>query len=163
LSELSSFTSTRVERGFERRLLRLVGMPYVFGGRGYGGVDCSSLIVRAVRDALGLRVAQLPWMTADQLGRGRLGFTRPADEAELTGSPILVFFDWDEDEIFEHVAVKLGDGSWIWSSSSAGRVVHVNPVKEKVLRRQWREIEGALDGSRSSLRLVDWQALRGLR
>lgn len=160
--EIGASETPRVERAFERRLLRLVGLPYVFGGRGYGGVDCSSLIVRAVRDVLGMRVSQLPWMTADQLGRGRLGFTRPAGKLDIVGSCVLAFFDWDEDSIFEHAAVKLLDGSWVWSSSSAGRVVHVYPASENVLRRQWREIEGAFDGRRSSLRLVDWQALRGL-
>ncbi len=142
--------------------MRLVGLPYVFGGRGYGGVDCSSLIVRAAREVLGLRISQLPWMTADQLGKGHLGFTRQAAQDDVQ-SCVLAFFDWDEDATFEHVAVKLLDDSWIWSSSSAGRVVHVKPASETVLRRQWREIEGALDGARSSLRLVDWQALRELR
>jgi hypothetical protein len=102
-------------------------------------------------------------MTADQLGKGRLQFTVSAVNPCIGEACLLVFFDWDEDGVFEHVAAQLLDGSWVWSSSSAGRVVHVNPAMEQVLCRQWREIEGALDGGRSTLRVVNWTTLHALR
>ena len=76
----------RLERGFERNLLRLVGSPYRFGGRGVTGIDCSSVMMRAIRQSLRIPVAALRWMTADQIGRGRRNLTiaipdpEPADE-----------------------------------------------------------------------------------
>lgn len=163
LSEARCEESLREEQSFQRNMLRLVGLPYRYGGRGYGGIDCSSLIVRGIRDVLGLRVSQLPWMTADQLGKGHHESTVPALSDIHHRSCILVFFDWDKDGIYEHAAVKIFDGTWIWSSSSVGRVVHVNPATETTLRRQWREIEGALEGRCSVTRLANWQALRRLR
>lgn len=145
------------------RLLRLEGQPYRFGGRGYGGIDCSSLIVKGVRDVLRARVADLPWMTADQLAKGWLRVTKAAPETLPSDRCLLAFLDWDEDSVFEHAAVRLLDGSWIWSSSSAGRVVRVSPETERVFRRQWLEIAGAIDSPNSTLRVVDWMVVRKLR
>ena len=138
--------------------MKLVGLPYRFGGRGYGAIDCSSLIVRAARDVLRMRVSDLPWMTAHQIANGWLNFTVPIPAIPTPSVCMLALFDWDEDAIFEHAAVKLLDQSWIWSSSSVGRVIHINPKSEKILVRQWREIEGALDGRRSVYRMVNWRA-----
>lgn len=154
--------STQHEIALHRNLLRFTDMPYKFGGRGYGGIDCSSLIVTAVRRTRRMSVSALPWMTADQLGKGRFGITRPAPQALNGEQCVLAFFDWDEDSIFEHAAVRLLDGSWIWSSSSAGKVIRVNPAIKEKWRPQWREIEGALDGKHSALRVTNWRACERL-
>jgi hypothetical protein len=152
-------TPLREEFAFQRALIRLVGSPYKFGGRSRAGIDCSSLIVRAIREALRLSVAELPWMTADQLGKGYRGITRaPNSDSGLQCK--LAFFDWDEDSIYEHAAVRLLDYSWTWSSSSIGKVVRVNPSKDTAWRRQLREIEGALDGKKSTFRVVNWSNLQ---
>jgi cell wall-associated NlpC family hydrolase len=137
---------------------RLIGVPYKYGGRGYGGIDCSSLIVRGVREVFRLTVVALPWMSADQLARGFRGLTHLASDPESHEQCLLAFFDWDEDNIYEHAAVRLLDGSWVWSSSSVGKVVRVDPVSGTIWRRQWTEIEGALQGRHSTLRVVNWFA-----
>ena len=140
-----------------------VGAPYKFGGRGPTGIDCSSLLMRAIRKSLRLTVAQLPWMTADQMARGRQGVTVQATEMVSAQRCLLAFFDWYEDGIHEHAAACLPDGSWIWASTSAGKVIRVDPRSTSIWDRQWREIEGALDGRRSTLRMVDWRALGAIR
>lgn len=68
-----------------------VGAPYKFGGRGPTGIDCSSLLMRAIRKSLRLTVAQLPWMTADQMARGRQGVTVQATEMVSAQRCLLAF------------------------------------------------------------------------
>lgn len=123
------------------------------------GIDCSSLVMRAIRNSIRVTVAHLPWMTADQIARGYRNLTLPAENPSLSSNCLLAFFDWDEDDIYEHAAARLLDGTWIWASTSAGKVIHVDPRSSSIWERQWREIEGALDGRRSTLRIVDWHSL----
>ncbi|WP_035965573.1 NlpC/P60 family protein [Bradyrhizobium sp. YR681] len=151
---------SRREFAFQRALTRLVGAPYRFGGRSRAGIDCSSLIVRGIRETLRVNVAKLPWMTADQLGKGYRGITQATHDPDSGCRCTLAFFDWDEDSIYEHAAIRLLDNSWMWASSSVGKVVRIDPSSEVIWRRQWREIEGALDGKRSALRVVDWSAVQ---
>jgi len=147
----------RTEARFVKHLLRYVGLPYLFGGRGYAGIDCSSLIVGAIRSTVGKTVSQMPWMTADQLARGQSRITMSAVDPSSTARCALAFFDWDEDGIFEHAAVRLTDSTWMWSSTSAGQVVRVDPSDVHTHRRQWLEIEGALSGGKRTVRVVDWE------
>lgn len=144
------------ERQLQQLLLRSVGAPYRFGGRGITGIDCSSLLLRAIRSATRQTVHQLPWMTADQMARGHRDITIAADKHAAAEACVLAFFDWDQDQVYEHCAARLLDGSWVWASTSAGKVIHVDPTSSTVWDRQWREIEGALDGRRSTLRFVNW-------
>ncbi|MDZ4308848.1 NlpC/P60 family protein [Allopontixanthobacter sp.] len=146
----------RFEATFERALLRLVGVPYRFGGRGKSGIDCSSVMMQAIRQALRVRVTDLPWMTADSIGRGRRDLTVAMPDPEPQDRCALAFFDWDEDGIYEHMCARLVDGSWVWASSTVGQVVHVDTESRKRWRRQWREIEGALYGPNSTFRLINW-------
>ena len=145
------------ERTFQNALLKLVGSPYRFGGRSRVGIDCSSLLVRAIRQALRANVALLPWMTADQLAKG-LGAVTVAAESTETRC-MLAFFDWDRDGIFEHAAVRLVDHTWIWASTSAGKVIHVDPAREVRWGRQWQEINSSLAGPDCVNRTVNWEFL----
>jgi len=150
---------SRMENRLHHQLMKSVGIPYRFGGRGMAGIDCSSLLMRAIRNSMRVKVEHLPWMTADQIARGYRSVTIPAEDPPLSSNCLLAFFDWDEDEIFEHAAARLLDGTWIWASTSADKVIHVDPRSSSIWERQWREIEGALDGRRSTLRTVDWFSL----
>jgi len=104
-------------------------------------------------------VAKLPWMTANQIALGHRDITVPATDPSTPSACLLAFFDWDEDDIYEHAAARLLDKTWIWASTSVGRVIHVDPCSTTTWDRQWREIEGALDGSKSTLRIVNWLGL----
>jgi len=150
---------SRRERQLQRILLRFVGVPYQFGGRGMSGIDCSSLLVRAIRETVRRTVGELPWMTADQIARGHREITIQANLPITSEACRLVFFDWDEDQNYEHCAARLCDGSWIWASTSAGQVIHVDPQYDTVWDQQWREIEGALGGKICTHRFVNWSGL----
>lgn len=147
---------SRYEATFERTLLRLVDVPYRFGGRGTSGIDCSSVMMRAIRQAMRVTVTELPWMTANHIGRGRRNLTIPMPDPEPRDRVALAFFDWDEDGIYEHMCARLIDDSWVWASSTVGQVVHVDEEARHRWRRQWRQIEGSLYGPNSTLRLINW-------
>jgi cell wall-associated NlpC family hydrolase len=148
------------ERVFRNSLLRLIGAPYKYGGRGRAGIDCSSLLMRAIRDSVRLPVTALPWMTADQLARGQHRVTRQVPYAASCEGTLLCFFDWDEDRVYEHAVARLPDRTWVWASTSAGKVIHVDPDNEKTWRRQWQEIESTLGEPTSAFARVDWESLR---
>lgn len=148
-----------LERQFHSILLKMESLPYAFGGRGYGGIDCSSLMVKAMRRVVRKRVADLPWMTADQLAKGHLDVTVPSALDRSPDACPLVFFDWDEDGIHEHAAVRLLDHSWMWASSTAGRVLRVDPASHSLWQRQWKEISASLACPRTAVRLVNWKRI----
>lgn len=149
----------QLEGRLHQFLLSSVGAPYRFGGRGMTGIDCSSLLMRAIRMSVRQTVAKLPWMSANQIALGHRDITVPATDPSTPSACLLAFFDWDEDDIYEHAAVRLLDETWIWASTSAGMVIHVDPSSTTTWDRQWREIEGALDSSNSTLRIVNWLGL----
>lgn len=154
---------SRFETRLHRLLLASVGAPYKFGGRGMSGIDCSSVLMRAIRESTRLKVSQLPWMTADQMARGVRDVTAAPVASSAAERCQLAFFDWDEDGIYEHAAARLLDATWIWASTSAGKVIRVDPKLPAIWDRQWREIDGALDGPLSTIRQVNWIALATVR
>lgn len=149
-----------LEHRFHSALVKLDGIPYVFGGRGYGGIDCSSLVVKAMRRAARKRVANLPWMTADQLAKGYRRLTLPSLLPDSSQVCHLAFFDWDEDGIHEHAAVRLLDQTWLWASSTAGSVIRIDPRFETVWRRQWAEIRDSLGSARTKVRQINWAKVK---
>ena len=154
---------SRFEARLHRLLVASVGAPYKFGGRGMAGIDCSSVLMRAIRKSSGLKVSQLPWMTANQMARGERDVTVASVGASPSERCQLAFFDWDEDDVYEHAAARLLDATWIWASTSAGKVIRVDPNAPTIWERQWREIDDALKGPRSQLRQVNWFALATVR
>ncbi|BBQ83009.1 TPA: C40 family peptidase [Kluyvera ascorbata] len=150
---------SHLEKRFQKIIINTVDVPYKYGGRGMTGIDCSSLLLRAIRICLKKSVRELPWMTADQLAHGFKDITVPLDHSSFLDLCVLVFFDWDEDGIYEHAAVRILDGTWIWSSTSAGKVIHVNPSSTVIWDKQWREINDALDGCHSISRKINWIGL----
>ncbi len=89
--------------------MRYVGVPYVFGGNGPNGFDCSGF-TRFVfaRSGIGL-----PRMADEQFGLGR-----PVGQAHLQPGD-LVFFETYTDGV-SHVGIYLGEGKFISATSSRG-------------------------------------------
>jgi cell wall-associated NlpC family hydrolase len=102
-------TSSVVETALE-----VIGTPYVWGGTGANGFDCSGLI----RYAYGQHGVDLPRISADQLRRGRAVGTRI--EA-LEPGDVLGFSAVLGGEV-THVGLYVGDGRFIHSSSSGVRI-----------------------------------------
>ena len=85
------------------------GTPYILGGSGIGGIDCSAFIQTVFRDYFGV---DLPRHTGDQLQEGsavRRNFIRPGD---------LVFFRTRRGVL--HVGIAMHDGDFLHASVSQG-------------------------------------------
>ena len=94
-----------------------LGKPYVWGGTGPDGYDCSGLVMRAWQEA----GVDIPRVTTDQLAHGnRVGLDelQPGD---------LLFFNRGPDPQPGHVTMYAGDGEMI-NAPSTGQVVRVDPI-----------------------------------
>lgn len=94
-----------------------VGVRYVWGGNTQNGFDCSGY-VKYVYKNFGI---ELNRVAADQANQG----TKISKANLLPGD--LVFFDTDGGSNYiNHVGIYIGDGSFIQSSSGAGKVLISN-------------------------------------
>lgn len=88
------------------------GTPYVLGGSGIGGVDCSSFIQIVFKDYFGIT---LPRNTRQQLQEGssvRRHYTRPGD---------LVFFRTGRNTL--HVGILMDGDRFLHASVSSGVMI----------------------------------------
>lgn len=103
---------TDVERGLQSAYEEWKGTPYILGGSGIGGVDCSSFMQIVFRDQFGVT---LPRNTREQLRAGssvRRNAIRSGD---------LIFFQTSRNVL--HVGVAMRDGDFIHASTSAGVMI----------------------------------------
>lgn len=91
---------------------RWVGTPYVLGGEGRRGIDCSALVQQVFSDAFAL---ELPRTTRGQVLEGRL-----IERAELKAGD-LVFFR--PPGAYRHVGIYAGDGYFLHASTSQGVIL----------------------------------------
>ena len=105
----------------------LLGVPYVFGGSGRGGVDCSGLTAYAYRK-IGM---VLPHLAAAQ---ARLG--RWVSERKLRPGDLLIYHGGG------HVALYVGHGQMIHASSVHGQVVKVPVYQGYFVADQARRLIG---------------------
>ncbi len=93
------------------------GTPYVLGGAGMSGVDCSAFIQIIFDNYFGV---ELPRHTRDQLSAGssvRRNFIRPGD---------LIFFRTGRGVL--HVGIAMNDGDFLHASVSQG--VTISNIRE---------------------------------
>ena len=93
----------------------LLGTPYVYGGTGPWGFDCSGFVQHVFKQA----DYQLNRTASNQLCNGMI----VADDALLPGD--IVFFRGTSSEsgISSHVGIYMGNGEFIHASSSRGVVI----------------------------------------
>lgn len=107
----------------ERAALGYLGRPYITGGVGSPGFDCSGLTCRIFAEA----GYAIPRVSRDQARAGRpipLGSIAPGD---------LLFFAEPGDPRIRHVGLYLGDGELLHAASGLGRVV-VSPLSQRWYR-----------------------------
>ncbi|MDT0304324.1 C40 family peptidase [Streptomonospora wellingtoniae] len=100
-----------------------VGKPYVWGGVGPGGFDCSGLVMRAWQAA----GVDIPRVTTDQYGAG----TR-VDRSELKPGDLLFYDTTDVGSpgpAPSHVTMYIGDGEMV-NAPSTGQSVRIQPVRD---------------------------------
>ena len=94
------------------------GVPYVLGGMGYNGVDCSSFMQIVFEDYFGLK---LPRNTRDQIKVGK-----SVKQKSITLGD-LVFFQTGKNTL--HVGVMVNNREFMHASTSSG--VMISGLQEK--------------------------------
>lgn len=113
------FTESLLQRaashvdGLLNSSLQYLGIPYRFGGTtAENGFDCSGLIRRVFKDALGL---DLPRTAREMAGRGER-----ISRSELKPGDLVFFHTMRS--AFSHVGIYIGDNQFVHSPSKGGRV-----------------------------------------
>ena len=94
---------------------KFLGVPYVWGGASFHGVDCSGLIMLAY-DAAGIDFPHYSGAMYQDTARVPLWDIKPGD---------LLFYGYDGDQ---HVAMYVGHGEMI-EAPETGEVVHITPIR----------------------------------
>lgn len=124
-----------MEQWFWQAAQRLVGHPYLWGGNGTGGFDCSGLVVYIYRH-LG---RNLP-----RTSREQYAYLPPVPQGDRVRVGDLLFFS-ERGKGIDHVAIYIGKGYILHASGSSGKVV-VDP---------WTKLKGIYVGAR---RPFSWKA-----
>jgi cell wall-associated NlpC family hydrolase len=92
----------------------LIGTPYVWGGNGKGGVDCSGLVAYAYAHGAGRTLPRISYQQANSGHRVGLGALRPGDLVAWDNSP--------RNPGADHIAVYAGNG-YIIEAARPGTLV----------------------------------------
>ncbi|MCX5211914.1 NlpC/P60 family protein [Kitasatospora sp. NBC_00240] len=98
--------------------LAQVGKPYVWGGNGPGGFDCSGLVQQAYRKA----GVSLPRVAGDQYAA-----TTPIDAGDLRRGDLLFWSDSGRASAIHHVGIYLGGGRFV-EAPRPGKNVRVSTL-----------------------------------
>jgi len=144
----SRIEGKEVRDDYVRRLVKMEGTKYIWGGESHRGIDCSGLPRRALRDALlayGIRHAngkafraylEQWWFDASAraLGEGYRHYTQPIgrngtiremDYSKLLPGDLAVTLSGI------HVLVYMGEERWIQADPGIGRVALLNGRKDE--------------------------------
>jgi uncharacterized protein YgiM (DUF1202 family) len=111
------------------RARAMMGTPYVWGGEGDDGVDCSGLIYKLLGDE-GAQAKCLPRRASEQMQQ--LGLA--VEKEELAAGDLVFFTTYKAGP--SHVGIYLGDGDFI-HASSAQRKVTVSNLSEGYYKKRF--------------------------
>lgn len=117
--------------------LALLDAPYLNGGSSPAGFDCSGLVHYVYKNAAGL---ELPRRSEDM---SRVG--RPIRASDLQPGD-LVFFNTLR-RAYSHVAIYVGDGRFLHSPASGGRV-RIEALNERYWKHRYDGARRLLDDAR---------------
>ena len=95
-----------------REAFTYLGVPYVWGGNGRAGLDCSAF----VRGVFATQGVNLPRVAADQ---AKVGYAVPWEEMRPGDR---LYFDMGNKGRVSHTGIYLGNGYFIHASSNQGKV-----------------------------------------
>ncbi|MBN1434177.1 C40 family peptidase [Candidatus Fermentibacterales bacterium] len=104
--------SSERERRLQAAIQSYMGTPYVYGGNGRNGIDCSGL-TQAVFREVGV---EIPRTASSQAAAAA-----SVSPAELRFGD-LIFFDTEGNGSISHVGIYIGNGFFVHASSSRGVV-----------------------------------------
>ena len=125
---------TALREALRERALAYVGRPYVMGGTGRRGFDCSGL-VQHVFASIGIQLphsSRQQWHIGQQIPRIAL---EPGD---------LLFFATGRSTRINHVGIYIGHGRFIHAASSS-RSVQIASLREKYFQRRLMGARRLLD------------------
>lgn len=114
-------------QAFMNEAYKYLGVPYVWGGNTYNGIDCSGF-VKNVYDSLGF---PLPRLGSDQMAYGI-----PVPVEELQPGDRLYFTPRTERVGVHHTGLYVGNGYFIHASSGSHRV-RVSHLSESYYRKNF--------------------------
>uniref|UniRef100_A0A7C4RV22 Peptidoglycan endopeptidase n=1 Tax=Fervidobacterium thailandense TaxID=1008305 RepID=A0A7C4RV22_9BACT len=133
--KMRELTAGEVERIFEI-LRNLKSTPYVWGGTSEYGIDCSGLVIFLL-NKLGFKKfvyknTLVFDVTADNLFKYN---TKPLKDIKELRKGDLIFFDMNEDGVYDHVAVFEQIDSqgvfWCWDAAEMPDGIHQNKVDRR--------------------------------
>ena len=122
-TKLKSIHMSNTQRkNFIDEVLSWEGVPYDYGGTSRGGVDCSGLIWRGLRQAINYNGEKLNAQGWAQSGK------LIANKSELIKGDLVCFFISPKanNRLVQHIAIYIGNGKFWHSPSSGGRVTEAS-------------------------------------